>query len=57
MKFDRLLKHAKYRFHKKNRSSGIGGGGGGGNSVLVDYQSLRLKYRSIRPSPPIIFLE
>ena len=37
---------------------GGGGGGGGGCLISVDYQSLRLKYRFISPSPlsKIIFL-
>ena len=29
--------------------------GGGGNSVLVNYQALQLKYRSISPPPQSLF--
>ena len=53
IKFDRLLKRAEYRFHKK-RCSGIREWECD-YLVLVNYQLLRLKYRSISPPSPITY--
>ena len=42
-----FIKKNMYMYKRRNR--GRGGSGGGGKSVLVDYQSLRLKNRPIHP--------
>ena len=43
-------------FIKKELRNRGGGGGGGGYSVLINYQSLRFKYRSFSPSPNYLSL-